>query len=509
MLIWVLVLAIVQWTVAYTPLNPTNGYVYTVEAARGSAWPSCPYRFLSFSSSCDNVDLWNGAGENQHWTFVSTGDGDNSFYLKSACGYLSYPSDCSNTNTIDFWPENGINQKFRFIKGNNGQFDYYIEAVGRASCDHKYLSFPGPCTTSSSDKVDFWTGAGENQRFRLYPVASLTPAVQKPVTQWTCPDPFVWQSRGNTTDNGFHITCTGGGLHLGYSIDGSAFSFDGDALGGTPADWADISYPDSRWAPENYNSPDGKFNYLFFSDTQPKDEKHRIGYVVSRSGPKPNTYTEYSPSFLNLGMAAGGDIDGSIFEDPTNGRTYLIWKTDDNSVGSATTRIWLQELSFVQGAVTQVGPPKVVMDSTGLWWIDSWVSGGSLVEGPELIHYNGYYYLFFAAGKFCQDTYTEGVARSTSLWGPYEKMTAPLLTNGIVGVAVANNGQHTQLIGPGHATIFPIKTASARQYGSQQSGKGASGWKMIWHASIGENCNRQAFSSNLQFTADGWPYVEL
>lgn len=484
---------------AFSPLNPTNGYQYVVEAARGSAWPSCAYRFLSFSAACDKVDLWSGAGQNQHWTFVATGDNDNSFYLKSSCGYLSYPSDCATTNTLDLWPQAGINQKFRFIKGNNGQFDYYIEAVGRASCEYKYLSFPGQCTTSSADKVDFWSATGENQRFRLYPVSSSSPAIQKPATSWVCPDPFVWKSRANVSDSGYHITCTGGGLHLGYSSDGTDFTYQGDALGGSPAPWAAISYPDSRWAPENYESVDGQFNYLFFSDTQSSDDKHRIGYVASSSGPVPNAYTQYAPSFMDLGMAPGGDIDGSIFEDPRDGRTYLVWKTDDNSVGSTTTRIWLQDLTFANGKVTQVSAPKVIMDSTGLWWVDSWVNGGSLVEGPELIHTNGYYYLFFAAGKFCQDTYTEGVARSTSLWGPYEKLSSPLLTNGLVGVAADSNGRLTQLVGPGHATIFPVKITS----------EAPSGWKMIWHASIGENCNRQTFASTLNFTPDGWPYVEL
>lgn len=76
------------------------------------------------------------------------------------------------------------------------------------------------------------------------------------------------------------------------------------------------------------------------------------------------------------------------------------------------------------------------MDSTGLWWVDSWVSGGSLVEGPEIVKRGSWYYLFFAAGKFCQDTYTEGVARSTSIWGPYEKLGVPILSNGIVGFGI-------------------------------------------------------------------------
>lgn len=479
--------------VAFTPLNPTSGYVYAIEAVREQAWPSCAYRFMSFPNQCDKVDLWNAVGGNQHFSFISTGDGDNSFYLKAGCGkYLSYPGDCSNTKTIDFWSEAGVNQKFRFVKGDNKQYEYYIEAVGRAQCEYKYLSFPVSCTTSSPDSIDFWKAAGTDQRFRLYPVSSHNPVVHNVGSNFVCPDPFVWKSSSGS----YKIQCTGSGLKLGTSanLDTSTgyFKYDGDCLGGTPTTWASISYPDSRWAPENYEAKDGS-NYIFFSDSQASDNNnHRIGWALSTTGAKPNAYNQYSANFMNLGMQPGGDIDGTIFED-SDGKTYLVWKTDDNAVGSKTTRIWAQELSFGNCTVSQVSTPRVIMDSTGLWWIDSWVQGGSLVEGPEVVKRNGFYYLFFAAGKYCQDTYTEGVARSSSLFGPYEKLGSPLLTNGIVGTTKNSDGSLTQLVGPGHATI--VNTGSS--------------FKIIWHASIGENCNRYPFISDLVFGSDGWPYVNF
>ena len=45
------------------------------------------------------------------------------------------------------------------------------------------------------------------------------------------------------------------------------------------------------------------------------------------------------------------------------------------------------------------------------------IAGGSLIEGPELVHRGDYYYLFFAAGKYCQESYSEGVARSRARAG--------------------------------------------------------------------------------------------
>jgi hypothetical protein len=488
-----LVLALAGHAEASTPLVPTNGWTYHLEAAHTAAWPSCAYRFPSYTSACKTVDTWNAAGANQEWTLVDAGNGN--FYLKASCGgYLSVASDCANP-VVDIWSQAGINQQFRFISEGNSKFEVYIEAVGRtaAGCDRKYLSFPGTCTTSGPDSIDLWSGAGENQKFRLHPVRSSALHVQRLGTEFVCPDPFVWQPRNSSS---YLIQCTGGGIRMGESASLDAhsgyFKYKGDALSGTPASWAAETAGDSRWAPENYESVDGAYNYVIFSDTQP-DGLHRIGYVASTTGPSVGGYNQYSSSYLNLGNAAGGDIDSTIFTND-DGKTYIIWKTDDNNVGSTTTRIWLQEVSFKGVSVTLLGSPRVIMDSTGLWWVDSWVNGGSLVEGPEIVKRNGFYYLFFAAGKFCETTYTEGVARSTSLFGPFEKMGVPLLSTGLVTYSTTPQGTVDKLIGPGHAT-FPRRTSND--------------YSILWHASIGNNCNRYGFLNDLVFGADGWPYVNF
>merc|ERR1711966_242511 len=131
-----------------------------------------------------------------------------------------------------------------------------------------------------------------------------------------------------------------------------------------------------------------------------------------------------------------------------------------------------------------VGQRKEIMDSTGLFWIESFISGGSLVEGPELIHHGEYYYLFFAAGKYCQDSYSEGVARSKSVWGPYEKMAVPLLSTGMVGYS---DGE--KQVGPGHASYV----------------KAGDKYFAVYHASKGHNCNRFAFIEEMKFDSQsGW-----
>ncbi len=466
---------------SYTPFVPTNGFTYHIEGVREKAWPSCQYRFLSYPSTCSSVDLWNAAGSNQEWTFIDAGD--NKFYLKSSCGsYLSYASDCNN-HVVDMWGAAGVNQQFRFVADGVKPFEYYIEAVGRSSCAFKWASFPVSCTTSSSDKIDLWNATGTDQRFRIFPVRSSTIHSVPLNSQVACADPYAWYS---DKDNKYYLQCTFDGLALSSSdkMDANAyFSYLGNSLSGTPPVWAQNA--GERWAPETITV--GSENYLFFGDAQP-DGIHRIGWSLSTTGIHSNAWDTYSSTYLNLGNTAGGEIDSTTFQD-VDGSHYLVWKSDDNNVGSTVTRIWAQKMLIGNKSVTLVDSPKVIMDSTGLWWIDSWVNGGSLVEGPEVIKRGSYYYLFFASGKYCQNSYAEGVARSTSLWGPYEKMGVPLLSTGSVGYA---NGK--KLIGPGHAAY--VKDHISGELFA------------VYHASIGENCNRYPFIARVVFGSDNWPYIE-
>merc|ERR1712013_569425 len=119
----------------------------------------------------------------------------------------------------------------------------------------------------------------------------------------------------------------------------------------------------------------------------------------SKRGALAGAWSTYSSSYLNLGNSKGGEIDPHIFTDNNHDR-YLVWKTDDNSVGSKTTRIWAQQCEVSANGVILKGDKKMIMDSAGLWWVDSWIGGGSLVEGPEIVRHGMHYYLFFAAGKY-------------------------------------------------------------------------------------------------------------
>lgn len=294
-----------------SPFVPQHGWTYTIEAVRSSAWPSCSYRFASYPSSCDSVDLYNAVGVNQEWTFSKVSD-DGIFHLKSSCGkYLSYPSDCSLTG-VDMWSEAGINQEFRFVGSSSGNgFDYFIEAVGRtaAGCDKKWLSFPGSCG-SGDNFIDLWSGAGANQQFRIFPERSnkaSNPSTAV-VANFACADPYAWYDGTKRA-----LQCTGGGLGLGFSGDGDDASSPDKVFFERQGDSLDPSEPlaawvtadkNARWAPENTAA--GDVNYVFFSNTAAGDGKHRIGWSASTDGVEVQAYGHYSTDTMNLGNTAGG-----------------------------------------------------------------------------------------------------------------------------------------------------------------------------------------------------------
>jgi len=475
-----------------TPYTPTAGWTYVLEAARAKNWPACAYRFASYPGSCNSVDLWKSAGGNQHWMLESAGQ-PSTFYLKASCGsYLGYQRSCSsNVMTMT-----RTKSAFKFIRVGTNHFTYYLLAAGRSHCPLRYASFPGSCTTGGADKIDLWLAAGTNQRFRIHPVSSMSPHTHTVNADAPCADPYAFSTvnEGRTV---YKMQCTGGALTLSSSSTigpSSVFRREGTCLSGSVPAW--IS--GHRWAPENTVDATGKFNLVFFSSIPAgrPNGVHRIGWAASAKGASKGAYSKYSQHSLHLSNAPGGEIDPTVFHD-SDGKMYLSWKSDDNACPGpcqATTRLWLQEIAIRGTSVSMLGPKRVIMDSSGLWWVTSFINGGALAEGPELIKHAGMYYLFFAAGRYCQDSYSEGVARSTSIWGPYEKMPVPLLSTGLVGRARGQHGME-KLIGPGHASFVQDATTGS--------------WFAVWHASIGQNCNRFPFISRMVFGKDGWPRIEL
>ncbi|TDH19726.1 glycoside hydrolase [Segetibacter sp. 3557_3] len=164
-------------------------------------------------------------------------------------------------------------------------------------------------------------------------------------------------------------------------------------------DWADYYF----WAPE-ITYENGKV-WIYYS-AHKKNGNLCVG-VASADKPE-GPYTDLGP----LICQEVGSIDGFPMRDE-NGKLYLVWKEDANSVGKPTP-IWASEMNEQRTAL--IGEKKELFRNDQPW-------EKNLVEGVSMVKHNGYFYAIYAAAGCCGSgcDYVVGAARSKSLLGPWEK----------------------------------------------------------------------------------------
>ena len=172
--------------------------------------------------------------------------------------------------------------------------------------------------------------------------------------------------------------------------------------------WADYYF----WAPE-ISYENGKV-YIYYA----AHKKNGNLCIAVASADKPEgPYRDHGP----LMCQEVGSIDAFPMRDE-NGKLYLIWKEDGNSVNKPTS-IWAMEMNEQRTALA--GEKKELFRNTASW-------EGNLVEGVAMVKHNEYYYAFYAGAGCCGTgcSYGIGIARSKKLLGPWEKYDKnPLLTS--------------------------------------------------------------------------------
>ena len=168
-----------------------------------------------------------------------------------------------------------------------------------------------------------------------------------------------------------------------------------------------------------------------------------------------------------------GEIDPLPVIDE-QGADWLVWKRDGNSRRRPTP---ILAAPLAPGGLSLAAPPHELFRADAPW-------EGGLVEAPALLRRGGTFDLVYSAGRCCgrHCNYATGVARSSSLLGPWEKRRAPILTGG--------SGFRC----PGHVGIAP-----------GQDGEPV----LAYHAYLrGDPSNRQLLISPLRFDVEGWPVVD-
>lgn len=223
--------------------------------------------------------------------------------------------------------------------------------------------------------------------------------INNPILRGFCPDPSIIR-----VDKDYYIATSTfewwPGVHLFHSRD--------------LANWEQIPSPLRRpgqlnmagnptsggiWAP--CLSYDGEYYYLVFTDVKTKKGRfyNTHNYVVYTK----DIYGEWSdPVYLNsIGF------DPSLFHD-IDGKKYLV------NMINGFKGVIVQEIE--PGTFRLIGERKKIYDGSGI----------GCTEGPHMYHIGEWYYLIVAEGGTGYD-HCVTMARSKSVWGPFETMPGNLV----------------------------------------------------------------------------------
>jgi hypothetical protein len=225
-----------------------------------------------------------------------------------------------------------------------------------------------------------------------------------------------------------------------------------------------------RWAARDFWAPElvrrgGRV--LAYYAALARDGRRCI--AVASAGAARGPYLDHGP----LLCSRVGEIDPLPVTDE-QGADWLLWKRDGNSRHRPTP---ILAAPLVPGGLSLAAPPRELFRAD-----EPWERG--LVEAPALLRHHGGFYLFYSAGHCCgrNCNYATGVARSSSLLGPWEKRPDPVLTS---GAEIRCPGHVGVVRGPAHEPM------------------------LAYHAYVrGDPSNRQLLMAAIGFDAAGWPRVE-
>ncbi len=185
------------------------------------------------------------------------------------------------------------------------------------------------------------------------------------------------------------------------------------------------------WAPEVTELGPGRY-VMYFTATNFKPAVQCIG-VASGTTPE-GPFRVVGNKMLVCPPSLGGAIDASTFTDD-DGKRYLLWKNDGNCCGKDT---WLFLAPLSEDGLRLTGTPRQLLKQTLAW-------EGPLVEAPTLWKHDGTYVLLYSANTYAGEHYAIGYATASSITGPYEKNSEPLLST---------ESSNRKFIGPGGQDII-------------------------------------------------------
>jgi hypothetical protein len=206
------------------------------------------------------------------------------------------------------------------------------------------------------------------------------------------PDPFIL--RVGTTYWAYATGSAGRNLQVMSTRDLRAWPAPVDPLPVLPS-WAAVG---STWAPGVLRRG-GEF-LMYYTVRDAALGRQCISVATSANPGGPFVDRSTAP----LVCQAHGSIDPEPFTDPRSGRTYLLWKSDDNSVGRIT-HLWASRLA-TDGLSLTGGIAMLLTETASSWQAPA-------MEGPAVVFVPGAntYYVFYGAGSW--DTAAAGIGYAT------------------------------------------------------------------------------------------------
>lgn len=246
---------------------------------------------------------------------------------------------------------------------------------------------------------------------------------RNPVYDSNFPDPMIVKGADGTY---LAIATNGNGSNVQTLTSTDLISWEQgpDALPRLPA-WSSAG---KVWAPEIETGADGRY-LLYYTTRGPHPDVQCISVAIGSEPQGPFVDDSSKPLICEEGN--GGSIDPDPFT-TSDGRRYLYWKNDGNSIG-VDTYISGQRLDRSGTKVT--GQPKRLFKQDLPW-------EGNLVEAPFAWEDNGKFHMFYSANAYNSDAYAVGHAIADDPLGPFTKSGDPVL--------VSNDAA----AGPGHCALF-------------------------------------------------------
>jgi beta-xylosidase len=267
----------------------------------------------------------------------------------------------------------------------------------------------------------------------LAPSPSIGPGqFQNPVIDRNYADPFVL-----AVDGLYYAYATG---DLTYNIQVSTSE---DLVNWTPRREALPKLPfwqpsakGLTWAPEVVQTSAGYVMHYTARDVQAGRQCLAVAVADDPAGP----FVDESEEPLLCQYDLGGSIDSSPFED-TDGRRYLLWKSDGNCC-AIPVRFFIAPLR--DDGLELTGE---AVELAGLKVDQGWER--TLIEAPTLLLHEEVYYLFFSANDYNSRDYAVGYATAADVMGPYLDAEE----NPILATEVPFGSPPGSPAGPGHQSI--------------------------------------------------------